>query len=883
MNAGTILGHYRILEPLGHGGMGEVYLAEDTKLHRQVALKTLPTAFASDPERRRRFEREAQAIAALNHPGIVTIFSVEVEGPTPFITMEYVEGRPLRQTIPAGGAPVDVLLKTGIGIADAVAAAHQRGIVHRDLKPANVMIGPDGRVKVLDFGLAKIREAETVFATDASTRVVEEDLTGGGRIVGTVAYMSPEQAEGKPVDQRSDIFSLGVVLHEMATGERPFKGDTEISVISAIIKDTPSAVTDSRRDLPQQFARIVKRCLVKDPQRRYQSARDLQNDLEDLKQDVDSGVLSTPSGLLPAPAARRRVPRPVVYGGAMALLLAAGAGGWWAYAHRDVTRRSFVAERFTRLTDRGNASIAAISADGRYVAHVKLENQRPGLWVRQTGTTSDVGILPPSEIGIRGVTFSPDGDFVYYTTYPRGSGVATLYKVPVLGGPALRVLEDVDSAPSFSPDGRRFTFLRGRPADNITLLMVAGIDGTDIRQIAAPPAPNGFDADAAPWSPDGRTIIATGNTVTNGIVRSRLVAVDATSGTLLPFGGDWVYIHGVAWMPDGRSLVISATEKETEQTSQIWQVAWPGGERVRLTSGINGYDDVSLSSDGRTIATIEGERHSNIWIYPMNGGAPRQITSTARGNPGGGGLAWTPSGRLIFGMQPTADTPNQLFIMDADGSHVTQLTNLRTFAALPSISADGKWVYFNGGPETSAIWRIPLAGGDPQQLTHGRSDYLALVSPDGKWVYYSANEDGRNQAMKLPADGGTPVALTRPDVRFNAGAISADGTELYGFAWNKAARASRRAVVATSDGAFRFIENAPLRGQLSPDGKSWLIADVRDGVAGLFIKPVAGGAERKIGDLGEDQSWRVALSPDGRELAVVRGRSTSDVVLIRAK
>jgi Tol biopolymer transport system component/predicted Ser/Thr protein kinase len=885
MIAGTVLGHYRIIEPLGHGGMGEVYLAEDTKLHRRVALKTLPAAFASDPDRRRRFEREAQAIAALNHPGIVTIYSVEVEGPTPFITMEYVEGRPLRQTIPAGGAPVEVLLKTGIGIADAVAAAHQRGIVHRDLKPANVMIGPDGRVKVLDFGLAKVRETEPAFTGDASTHMVEEDLTGGGRIVGTVAYMSPEQAEGKPVDQRSDIFSLGVVLHEMATGERPFKGDTEISVISAIIKDTPNAVTDSRPDLPLPFARIVKRCLVKDPQRRYQSARDLQNDLEDLKQDVDSGVMSSPSGALPPPAApaRRRLPRSVIFAGAAGLLLAVAAGAWWTFTHSRPEARTFVPDRFTRLTDAGTASLATISPDGRYVVHVKLENRLPGLWVRQTGTTSDVRILPPADVRIKGLAFSPDGDFVFYATYPGRSGVATLYKVPVLGGPALRVLEDVDSAASFSPDGRRFSFLRGRPAENVMMLMVAGVDGTDVRQVAAPAQPNGLDSDAAPWSPDGSTIMATGHFSTKGVVRSQLVAVDASSGRVTPFGGEWSYINGTAWMPDGRSVLVAAIEKETEQSPQVWQVRWPGGERVRLTSGVNGYEGISVSADGRTISTIEGERHSNIWLYPMAGGAGRQITSVARGNPGGGGLAWTPSGRIVYGMQPASDAPNQLFIMDADGSHSTQLTNLRNFAALPSVSADGKWLYFNGGPNTSTIWRMPLAGGDPEQLTHGLSDFQPLVSSDSKWIYYTANDDGRNQAMKLPADGGAPVALTPPELGFGAAAVSASGTELYGIAWSAAARGSRFAAVATSGRAVRFIENAPPRGQLTPDGTAWVIADVRDKVAGLFIKPIGGGPERRIGDLGDDRSWRVAPSPDGRDLAVVRGRSTSDVVLIRAK
>jgi serine/threonine protein kinase len=236
MTIGSQLNHYRILEPLGKGGMGEVYVGEDTRLHRKVAIKVLPELMSADAERRQRFEREAQAIAALNHPNIVTIHSVEESEGLPFIVTELVEGRPLADLIARGGVPLDTLLRVGIAVSDAIATAHERGVTHRDLKPANVMVSPDGRAKVLDFGLAKLREAE--LDADGVTRLPTGELTGEGRIIGTVSYMSPEQAEGKPVDSRSDIFSLGVMLHEMATGERPFSGDTNVSIISSILKDT---------------------------------------------------------------------------------------------------------------------------------------------------------------------------------------------------------------------------------------------------------------------------------------------------------------------------------------------------------------------------------------------------------------------------------------------------------------------------------------------------------------------------------------------------------------------------------------------------------------------------------------------------------------------
>ena len=305
MNPGDVIGHYRIIEPLGKGGMGEVFLAEDTNLHRRVALKILPRLFAADPDYRERFRREAQAVAALNHPGIVTIHSVEEHDGHLFLTMELVDGGPLSEAIPPGGLPLQKLLRIGIEVADVMAAAQQRGITHRDVKPANIMLTA-GACEGARLRARERPDATSTGATDDMTRMSSSsDVTGEGRIIGTVAYMSPEQAEGKAVDPRSDIFSLGVVLHEMATGHRPFKGDTNVSVLSSILKDTPTPITDSNPELPADLARIVRRCLAKDPERRYQTAADLRNELEELKQDTASGTVAM---VRPRRAGRYRAP-----------------------------------------------------------------------------------------------------------------------------------------------------------------------------------------------------------------------------------------------------------------------------------------------------------------------------------------------------------------------------------------------------------------------------------------------------------------------------------------------------------------------------------------------------------------------------------------------
>src|SRR5687768_352157 len=369
---GTQLGHYRIERLLGTGGMGEVYLADDTRLGRRVALKVLAATLAGDPDRRERFEREARAAAALNHPNIVTIHSVEEADGVPFLTLELIDGQTLAELIPEGGLSLDRVLELGIPLTDAVGAAHQRGITHRDLKPANVMVTTDGRLKVLDFGLAKVKEEARLAAEGGMATAA---LTGDGRIVGTVAYMSPEQAEGKPVDQRSDVFSLGIMLYEMATGARPFGGDTHMSTLSAIIKDTPKPLTEVRPGLPRDLGKIISRCLAKDVEDRYQTAKDLRNDLRALKNELTSGEIVPVSGSGVHAAAQpsaRRSRTPLIAAGVLLAVAMIGGGYLWlgrASAPSEPDSRPFDAINLTRLTTTGTAGLAAMSRDGRYVAH----------------------------------------------------------------------------------------------------------------------------------------------------------------------------------------------------------------------------------------------------------------------------------------------------------------------------------------------------------------------------------------------------------------------------------------------------------------------------------------------------------------------------------
>jgi Tol biopolymer transport system component/predicted Ser/Thr protein kinase len=883
----TVLGHYRILRLLGQGGMGEVYAAEDTRLHRTVALKMLPAALAADPDRRKRFEREAQAVAAFNHPNIVTIYSVEEADDVMFLTMEAVDGRTLKEMMDAGALPIDVVLRVAVGMSDALAAAHQRGITHRDLKPANIMVTPDGRVKVLDFGLAKLREAEREAAAEQPTRMQSDHLTGEGRIIGTVAYMSPEQAEGKPVDQRSDIFSAGVVLHEMAAGERPFKGDTDISLISSILKDMPRSITDLRPDLPAGLARIVRRCLAKDPERRYQSGTDLRNDLEELKQDLDSGTAARP-----APVVASRKPKRAIWWLAVGLVavvaIAAGLFAWLRFGRGPAPpAATFITDHFTRLTDSGHASTAALSRDGRYVVHVKAENGLPSVWVRQTATTSDVPIVTPGDVGILGLTFSPDGNYVYYNAVPRGSAVGSLYKVPVLGGTPIPVLENVDSVPSFSPDGRNMTFvrgLRGDPATIVNHLMVAAVDGSGARTLAVGKQ---FMQATPAWSPDGKTILVPAS---QGAMKGMVSAVDAVTGAIHVVSDLWLYVRNVQWMPDGRSFVLEGSDS-IGVSGQLWQVVYPSAERRRITNDLSNYAGVSLSADGALLATVQSSRQAKIWIVPPAGGEGREIDEGRSGRAtGANGISWTPDGRIVF--TANAGSVMQLWSVGADGADLRQLTTGEGVSVMPAVSGDGRCVYYiRITSDGTAIWRMGIDGSDQKQLTKGIDAMRPVPSPDGRFVYFTtASSEGSLTTMRIPADGGEPSQVS--DAMFRTTDISTDGRMLMGVSLSEANRRWECALLPAEGGPPRLLGDVAVAagGLVSSCGfdsagtSIWYRAS-RDGVANMFAQPLSGGAERPLTRFRRDASPQIfvaAMSRDGR-MAVSRGNVTTDVVLIAAK
>jgi Tol biopolymer transport system component len=899
LQSGTRLGPYEVVARIGAGGMGEVYKARDPRLGRDVAIKILPAAAASDAERRVRFEREARAVAALNHPNIVTIHAVEeVEG-VPFFTMEYVEGQTLTQMIPPRGLSLEELLRIAIPLTDAVGAAHQHGILHRDLKPANVMVNSEGRVKVLDFGLAKLKEV--AMEPEAGTAATAEP-TGEGRILGTVAYMSPEQAEGKALDQRSDVFSLGILLYEMATGQRPFKGDTSVSVLSAILKDTPDSVTGLRPDLPRDLARIVKRALAKDPERRYQTAKDLRNDLETLKEDLDSGEIAATASRAAAVGVVARHPW-IAAGAILAVVVLVAAGTWWVSRLLTPAKQAPPAarpfEEFTLkqlTTEEISEYASAVSPDGRYVAYAFVEGGRQGLRVRQVETSATVQVVPPADVQYQDVTFTPDGNRLFYIAYPGGSGTATLYEVSLLGGPPRRLVEDVDGAMTFAPDAARFAFVRAGIPNVGTALMVANVDGSGERRLAA--RRKEFVISAGAWSPDGRTIATAGFDEGS---KTAVFAVDAATGAVAPIGAkQWDEVDSLAWEPSGRALIVAATDRAVADTPQLWEVAVPDGSMRRITKDIAGYHRVSLTADGRALVALRSDWRGTLWVGPS--AQPDRVDRIASvpNRVWSGRVRWTPDGRILYTANVSGN--HDIWAVRPDGSDLRQLTTSPGLDTDATAAPDNRYIVFLSDRDgRRRVWRMEPDGGRQTPLTDGPFDTEPVVAADSRSVYYARPDEPVSPMYAVPIEGGKPTFLSGPPQAtvaaawsgvpkgFWPAALSPDGTLIAGTCvgqqWGGVA-----VVVVPVGGQGRVYDalHVTLRWTSSesfawaPDGRAITFVRTADGAVNLWGQPLDGGpATRVTNYTGGEDIVSHAWSRDGRWLALVRGVAESQVVMLR--
>ncbi len=789
-----MLGPYEVLALLGAGGMGEVYRARDPRLNREIAIKVLPADRVGDDERRRRFVQEAHAASALNHPHIVTIHEINSADGADFIVMEYVPGKSLDAVIPRHGMRLGEVLRIAIPVAEALAAAHARGIIHRDLKPANVMVGTNGTVKVLDFGLAKLSGGGDDADENYETRTTDVVLSAPGTLAGTAAYMSPEQATGGKVDARSDIFSFGATLYEMVTGVRAFAGSSAADTLSAVLRAQPTSPTAMVAGLSADLEKVILRCLRKDPERRFQHMADVKVALQEIKEDSQSGPLAaaaaprTHRGLLMAAAA------------GLVVLAAIAAWQWWPRDGSNVPPA-----RVTPLTTlRGHESWPTFSPDGRQVAFQ---------WSGESQDNADIYVKVVGSSALRRLTsgpqaetapsWSPDGRQIAYIQLAAPNDVAGhVHILSALDGSDLKLSDLLVSAPlAWSPDGR-YLAARHRPAASAPSepgLYLIPVGGGQPRRMLLPAATN----DRMPaFSHDGRRLAYAFCTLFT--CEFRVIDLDRD---LVPVGtprrlakvGDW-RLTPPAWSRDDRSIIY--TDYLDTFVSYLWRVPVDGGgppqrielagqgatspatvsETDRLAFVRRSYDtdvyrfeagrparavltstfgetEPRWSPDGRRLAFTSSRSgdQNEIWVAAADGTAAQQLThgpGSSQGSPN-----WSPDGRSIAFDSWDQNLQWHVWIIDADGGTARQLTTQAGDQHVPSWSRDGRWIYYSareGG--AFDIWRVPTKGGPPERITQGGSGRFASETMSGQSVVYQP-KDAESPLLVKPLSGGSPRQL----------------------------------------------------------------------------------------------------------------------------
>jgi serine/threonine protein kinase len=840
---------------------------------------------------------EARTASSLNHENICTIYEINEHEGQPFIAMELLEGEPLSARLLARPFTNDQLLDIAIQVADALDAAHRKGIIHRDIKPANIFITTRGRAKVLDFGLAKLAKEHEQTAVAVGATIDSPLLTSPGSTVGTVAFMSPEQARGEEVDARTDLFSFGAVLYQMGTGRLPFDGPTSAVIFHGILQKNPQPPADLNPMLPPALSGVILKSLEKDPDLRTQSAAEIRADLKRIKRgsgSASSGRLAAVSGsgsvapderssaasssaAILAEARRHKV-RLILMPVIIALLISA-----FVLYKRFTPGQELInplTMQISKLTENGATLDGAISPDGRYAAFVKRGEQQ-SLWVKQIATGSEAQVVAPAPgYFFNRPTFSPDGNYIYFQhSDPQNEDEIVLYSVPSLGGPHQQVLSDISTPVSFSPDGKQIVFAHSDVGDKKPQLVVAGSDGANRHVIAERDAMTA-NGSAPSWSGDGGLIAVPQYELTKAGLSN--VLVFTPQGAQVKSFSFPFLVDGIAWLPDASGMFLQCRSRETNFRSQIKFQPYPSGPLQNVTNDLNEYRNITVTADGKALVTVQEQASSAIFV----GSAPEKWPSEIKLNPAavssgqtdGGWLRWSNDGRLLF-----TDNDFHAFSMNPDGSARVRVPDHDTNATYPISCGPGAFIVGLLRDNMLNLFRYSQNSGEMKQLTFERDAEQPVCTKDGKTVYYDDNFEG--PALKrVSTSGGKPqvVASNSP----NGESLSPDEQRIAFFQFSISAGQHKvQLVIQNVDGSNQIF--LPSTGVAhfpvwTPDGRALILSKTTGAGSNLFYQPLDGSKPTQITHF-DTEPLRISdysFSPDGKQVAITRGRvNDSDLVM----
>jgi serine/threonine protein kinase len=900
------IAHYRIVRKLGAGGMGLVYEAEDTRLGRRVALKFLKESSGHDAGAMDRFLREARSASALNHPGICTVHAIEECDGRTFIAMELLEGESLDKVLTRGTMPITHCVEVCIELADALDAAHKKGIIHRDIKPGNIFLTNRGATKILDFGLAKLLEAEGGPSQDTVADSQTVFQTSVGTTVGTVVYMSPEQARGEALDARTDLFSLGSVMYGMVTGRHPFSGSTSAVIFANILHAAPVSPIQFNGDIPAELERIINKLLEKDREMRYQVAAELRADLKRLLRELepgrppsDSSVVTSRAGLSathPATKSSGSAHKPIsstvlveaanqnklgtgVILGVVVALAAAAAYGAYTFVQKS---KHLPFEKFTieNVSNNGHISQAAISPDGKYLLQALEEKGMQSLWLHHIPTETNKQVVEPAATRYESLRFSPDGNYIYFLRREEAEeSISVLYRASVLGGTPTVLVKDVDSPITFSPDGAHFAFLRQLHDSPKWDLILAKNDGTIERSIFSGQELKS-DSYVPAWSPDGKIILIPIVQPSRDAIGG-FSAVNATDGKAQIMGASADQVFYVpTWLPDGSGLIVNSSQLGSGHLqTHLGFVSYPGGEFRELTADTNNYGEQTISKDGKTLAAIQSRLRFDLGIAPANEPDKLTVVPLSSRLPIWG-WSWTTDGKLVLPQS------GDIKLVSMNGAEKVLLSDNKHIADQVSACGDGRYVVFRQLARTSAassnLWRMNIDGSDQRALTSGLSDHAPTCSKDGHWVYYVDNNDNR-YLKRVSIEGGSPQTI----VSFSLGhyALSPDGSQVASLEVRELDHKLMLRLDSTESHhmVYHDIDQRALEAGLAfaPDGKAVVYIVREKGVDNLWAQSLDGSAAKPLSHFTADKILRFNYSPDGSEIAIERGESESDVVLLK--